>query len=77
MVQGDAHTIIRNPEGISIDDCDQHRFGNCQLGDLREVNGRRALVVGMTVSGGQEGNIHAPVPSKSDTSCGSPIGTRT
>lgn len=48
MVQGDSQTVIRHPEGISIDECDRHRFGNCRIGDTREVNGRRARVVGMT-----------------------------
>lgn len=48
MVQGDTQTVIRHPEGISIDECDRHRFGNCSIGDTREVNGRRARVVGMT-----------------------------
>lgn len=48
LLQGDAQTILRHPDGISIDECDRHRFGDCQVGDTREVNGRRAQVVGMT-----------------------------
>lgn len=47
MADGDA-SAVRNPDGILIDACDQEKLGHCRLGDVREINGRRARVVGMT-----------------------------
>jgi putative ABC transport system permease protein len=47
MAVGDARDVLK-PDGILIDECDQEKLGNCRLGDVREINGRRAKVVGMT-----------------------------
>jgi putative ABC transport system permease protein len=47
MAEGDPSSV-RNPEGILVDVCDADRLGNCKIGDFREINGRRARVVGMT-----------------------------
>jgi putative ABC transport system permease protein len=47
MAQGDARAI-RHPDGILVDVCDAHKLGDCRIGDVREIGGRRAKVVGMT-----------------------------
>ena len=47
MKDGDPR-VIRYPDGILVDVCDVDRLGNCKIGDLREVNKRRARIVGMT-----------------------------
>jgi putative ABC transport system permease protein len=47
MDAGDA-SAVRQPDAILIDVCDREKLGNCKLGDMREINGRRARVVGMT-----------------------------
>jgi putative ABC transport system permease protein len=41
-------TLIRQPEAVLVDRDDLHRLGHCQVGDLREINGKRARVVGYT-----------------------------
>jgi putative ABC transport system permease protein len=47
MADGDA-SAIRRPDGVLVDVCDAARLGNCRVGDVREISGRRARVVGMT-----------------------------
>jgi putative ABC transport system permease protein len=47
MAEGDP-AAIRQPDGILVDVCDTSRLGDCRVGDVREINGRRARVVGMT-----------------------------
>jgi putative ABC transport system permease protein len=47
MADGDPRAI-RHPEGILIDANDAPRLGDCRIGDLREINGHRAKVVGLT-----------------------------
>jgi putative ABC transport system permease protein len=47
MADGDARAV-RNPDGVLVDVCDAQRLGNPQIGDVREINGHRAQVVGMT-----------------------------
>lgn len=47
MHQGDARAI-RDPDAILVDYHDTSKLGNCQLGDVREINGKKARVVGMT-----------------------------
>jgi putative ABC transport system permease protein len=47
MADGDPRGI-RDADGILVDVCDMERLGNCQIGDTREINGRRARIVGMT-----------------------------
>ena len=47
MADGDA-TAVRHPDGILVDVCDRPKLANCQIGDYREINGRRAKIVGMT-----------------------------
>jgi putative ABC transport system permease protein len=47
MADGDPHAV-RIPDGIFVDVLDAERLGRCQVGDVREINGRRAVVVGMT-----------------------------
>lgn len=39
---------IRRPDAILIDESDIDRLGTCAIGDVREINGRRARIVGMT-----------------------------
>ena len=46
-VEGDP-TTVRQVDGILVDDCDADRLGNPRLGDIREINGQQARVVGMT-----------------------------
>jgi putative ABC transport system permease protein len=47
MIQGDIRAI-RAPDGILVDRDDLAKLGNCQVGDVRELNGRRARVAGLT-----------------------------
>lgn len=47
MAEGEARSV-RDPDGILVDACDVEKLGNCRIGDIREINGHRARVVGMT-----------------------------
>jgi putative ABC transport system permease protein len=48
-VMADGHAAaIRRPDAVLIDVCDAARLGDCRVGDVREIAGRRARVVGMT-----------------------------
>jgi putative ABC transport system permease protein len=47
MAEGDARAI-RQSDGILVDVSDVAKWGNCRIGDTREINGKRARVVGMT-----------------------------
>jgi putative ABC transport system permease protein len=47
MADGDPHAV-RQPDGILVDVCDLSRLGNCRIGDVREINGKRARIVGFT-----------------------------
>jgi putative ABC transport system permease protein len=47
MADGDA-AAIRRPDGVLVDVCDAGRLGDARVGDVREIAGRRARVVGMT-----------------------------
>jgi putative ABC transport system permease protein len=47
MADGDA-SAIRRPDAVLVDVCDADRLGDCRVGDVREIAGRRAKVVGMT-----------------------------
>jgi putative ABC transport system permease protein len=47
MADGDARAV-RHPDGILVDVYDTDRLGQCKIGDVREINGRRAKIVGMT-----------------------------
>jgi putative ABC transport system permease protein len=47
MADGDPRAV-RHPDGVLVDVCDAHRLGNPQIGDVREISGQRAKVVGMT-----------------------------
>jgi putative ABC transport system permease protein len=47
MADGDPRAI-RDPDGVLVDIYDVARLGNCRVGDLLEINNRRAKVVGMT-----------------------------
>ncbi|MCI0461427.1 MAG: ABC transporter permease [Gemmataceae bacterium] len=47
MAEGDP-AAVRQPDGILVDICDSVKLGHCRLGDRREINGRRATIVGMT-----------------------------
>src|SRR5262245_42943896 len=47
MAQGDPE-MLRQPDGIFVDESDLPRLGNAKLGDVREVNGHRAKIVGIT-----------------------------
>lgn len=47
MADGDPNAV-RAPDGILVDALDSSRLGGCKVGDVREINGHRAKVVGMT-----------------------------
>jgi putative ABC transport system permease protein len=47
MADGDPRAV-RAPDGILVDVLDSDRLGGCRVGDVREINGHRAKVVGMT-----------------------------
>src|SRR5579885_254960 len=47
MVEGDARGI-RQQEGVLVDACNVKRLGDCRVGDVREIKGHRARVVGLT-----------------------------
>jgi putative ABC transport system permease protein len=47
MAEGDARDVLR-PDGILVDQCDADRLGYPQIGDIREINGQRARVAGLT-----------------------------
>lgn len=47
MAEGDADAI-RKPDAILVDSCDAEKLGHPAIGDVREINGCRAQVVGMT-----------------------------
>jgi putative ABC transport system permease protein len=47
MADGDA-AAVRRPDAVLVDVCDADRLGHCRVGDVREISGRRARVVGMT-----------------------------
>jgi putative ABC transport system permease protein len=41
-------SAIRQADAVLVDICDAGKLGNVRLGDVREINGRRARVVGFT-----------------------------
>jgi putative ABC transport system permease protein len=47
MANGDSEAV-RHPDGILVDADDAAKLGNCRVGDIREINGQRAKIVGMT-----------------------------
>lgn len=47
IVQGDVESLCQ-PDAILVDVCDLSRLGQPQIGDVREINGRRCRIVGMT-----------------------------
>lgn len=47
MADGDPGAI-RDPDGVFVDESDLARLGNVKIGDIREVNGQRARIVGIT-----------------------------
>jgi len=47
MADGDPGAV-RHPDGVLVDSCDAAKLGDCRIGDVREINGQRAKVVGMT-----------------------------
>jgi putative ABC transport system permease protein len=47
MDDGDPRAV-RRPDGVLVDVCDLDRLGNPSVGDIREINGQRARIVGMT-----------------------------
>jgi putative ABC transport system permease protein len=47
MDDGDPRSV-RRPDGVLVDVCDLDRLGNPHIGDIREINGQRARIVGMT-----------------------------
>ena len=47
MANGDPHAV-RHPDAVLVDAFDAEKLGNCRVGDVREINGRRAKIVGMT-----------------------------
>ena len=47
MADGDRRAVLQ-PDGVLVDSCDAAKLGDCRVGDVREINGQRAKVVGMT-----------------------------
>ncbi|HZU34497.1 MAG TPA: ABC transporter permease [Gemmataceae bacterium] len=47
MDHGDPKAV-RQPDGVLVDACDVAKLGNCKIGDVREINGHRAKIVGLT-----------------------------
>jgi putative ABC transport system permease protein len=47
MKDGDPRAI-RSPDGVLVDYYDREKLGNCKIGDVREINLRRARIVGFT-----------------------------
>jgi len=47
LTQGSPQSILQT-DGIFIDECEQAKLDNPRLGDLREIGGRRARIVGKT-----------------------------
>lgn len=47
MDDGDPRAV-RRPDGVLVDVCDLDRLGNPRVGDIREINGQRARIVGLT-----------------------------
>jgi putative ABC transport system permease protein len=47
MAAGDPRSLLL-PDSVLVDADDREKFGDCRIGDLREINGRRARIVGLT-----------------------------
>jgi putative ABC transport system permease protein len=47
MADGDPNAV-RLPDAVLVDACDCEKLGGCRIGDTREINGRRARIVGLT-----------------------------
>jgi putative ABC transport system permease protein len=47
MKQGEARAI-REPDAVVIDTLDTHKLGNVKVGDMLEINGKRARVAGLS-----------------------------
>lgn len=47
MAEGDPEAI-RQADGVLVDIHDAAKLGDCAIGDIREINGRRARIVGLT-----------------------------
>jgi putative ABC transport system permease protein len=47
LVEG-SHESVRQTDGIIIDECEREKLGSPQIGDIRELGGRRARVVGFS-----------------------------
>jgi putative ABC transport system permease protein len=48
LLPGSSPEALRQPDGVIVDDCYDDQLGSPQVGDVRELNGRRARVVGKT-----------------------------
>ena len=47
VVEGDPRSVLRT-DGVFIDECEQAKLDNPRVGDVREIGGRRARIVGKT-----------------------------
>jgi putative ABC transport system permease protein len=47
LVEGNLQDL-RHPDAVLIDRCDAAKLGHCRIGDMREIGGRRARIVGKT-----------------------------
>jgi putative ABC transport system permease protein len=47
MAQGSAGAV-REPDAVLVDRCDAAKLDDVRIGDIREINGRRARIVGLT-----------------------------
>jgi putative ABC transport system permease protein len=48
LLPGSGNAALRQPDGVIVDDCYDDQLGSPRVGDIREVNGRRARIVGKT-----------------------------
>lgn len=47
MAEGNRRDVTK-PDAILVDVNDKSKLGDCRIGDVREINGRRARIVGIT-----------------------------
>jgi putative ABC transport system permease protein len=45
LIEGEPHDILRT-DGVIVDECEGHKLEYPQIGEMREIGGRRARIVG-------------------------------
>lgn len=48
LCSGNSSDALRHPDGVIVDDCYDDKLGCPRVGDIRELNGQRARIVGKT-----------------------------